>query len=387
MRHTLMQRITVRIVAIVALILAALLILTRRTPALANGQTETSSQRSDSSPASTRPADKARPDRTSPDSHRDSPQLIELKKRWLALSELDPSLATTYAERDKLSEESARTLLCSEDAIELILFLREKNIDNVVESRVEGLFKSDLAAEARQSLVDLPNKPSADSINYRMQLSREAGEGCPPDEFQAFSAALADPICSQEAYFGQQVALAKTDPTGALKATIAELGKGIRSNTSSDSINHLIRALPPQTDFAEIDGLLPHTEPTGPDLSSTYAYTSSGLINQWSKSDPSAAAHHIMEHPDRYPVSKIGTPVGELLTKDLATGIEWIQELPEGPYFDQAASVAITRLIDGGKPQEAHVLASQIGDPELRKSLMKAALGPPPRYTEDTDRE
>jgi hypothetical protein len=384
-----MQRITVRIVAIVALILAALLILTRRTRDRANEQTSPRGSDSASTSTAPRPESKARPARTSPDSHRDSPQLIALKKRWLALKELDPNQATeeSYTERNKLSEESARTLLCSEDAIELILFLREKNIDNVVESRIEKLFKSDLAADARQSLVDLLNKPSADGTNYRMHFSRLAGEGCPPDEFQAFSAALADPICSQEAFFGQQVALAKTDPTGALKATIAEVEKGTRSNTSSDSINRLISALPPQTDFAEIDSLLPHTEPTGPELSSTYAYMSSGLVNQWSKSDPSAAAHHIMEHPDRYPVSKIETPVMEILSKDLATGIEWIQELPEGPYFDQAASVAITRLMDARKPQEAHLLASQIGDPELRRALMKAALGPPPRYEEDNDRK
>jgi len=391
-----MQRTTARIVAIIALILAVLFLFTRRAPDRAHQETNappsaSAPSASSSTSTTTRPADKDRPTRQSSGRRFESPQLIELKKRWLALGEQQPGNVSPEddAARHKLSTESARTLLCSEEAIELLLFLREKGISNYLESRIGDLFKSDLAADARQTLVSLPNKPSTDGTNYRMAFSRIAGEGCPPDEFQAFSAALADPACSQEATFGQYVALAKTDPTGAFKATIAQFGKGIRSR-SGDSISLPIRSLPPQTDFEEIDSLLPDTTSADPDIApfSTRAYLSSGLIAQWSKSDPSSAALHVMEHPDRYPPVTIQTPVMALLTKDLATGIEWIQELPEGPYFDQAASVAIFRLIDEGKPQEAHLLASQIGDPKHRESLMKAALGPPPRYEEsDHDRE
>ncbi|RYD29974.1 MAG: hypothetical protein EOP87_17380, partial [Verrucomicrobiaceae bacterium] len=105
---------------------------------------------------------------------------------------------------------------------------------------------------------------------------------------------------------------------------MAQIAQGIQSSTHNGAITYVLRALPPETDFVQIESILPATE-TEEDFS-PYRHFKTDLIREWSESDPRAAAAHIIEHPDRYPLMYIQTPVMEILSKDLATGIEWIQE-------------------------------------------------------------
>ena len=310
-------------------------------------------------------------------------QLKDLKKRWLLIGEKLPgeNSIDDLMYRNKLSKESARLLLCSEEAIELIKFLEKEQVYNSVETEVEKLFESALAGEARQILVSLPDETSDNGTNYRELLSRPAGRGCPPEEFGEFCSALENPICVQEATFGHNVVLAKTDPIGALTSTLCQIDMRADSRTKNSSLRVLIQALPPGADFEQVDRLIPDSEPEDP--LSPFRGIKSSFVQAWSKVDPTAAAAYFMAHPEKFPVSDIQIPTEEALTRNLESGIEWIQTFPEGPYFDVGAGIAVTLLINNGNPKEAHQLAAQIGNPATRKVTMEAALKPPLRYTEN----
>lgn len=310
-------------------------------------------------------------------------QLADLKKRWLRVGEpLFPGSYTTedLEYRSQLSEESARLLLCSPEAVELLQFLEKEQIYNLVETKIQNLFGGDLAQEARRTLITLPDSFTSDRVNYRDQWSGPAGRGCPPEEFAEFSLALKRPTCVQEAVFGHNIALAQTDPVGAMVLTLAQIEKGAESLTKNSSVRNLIRKLPPGTDFERIDAMLPLREEKDP--RSPFFGLRPGFIISWSKSDPAGAANFIIEHPGRFPVSDITTPVMEVMSKDPAAGIAWIETFPSGPYFNSAAGIGVDHFIRTGMPGEAERLASKISDPKTRKALMEAALRPPEKLTE-----
>lgn len=383
-----MQRITLRTFAVLAIILALVLTITRLTRQDADEETSQLSSQSTSDSFRTA-AEADRKARTSsrsavPGAGLDSRalQLIDLKKRWIRIGEHPPGLNSKDDSmyRAELSKESARLLLCSVEAIELIQFLRKEGILNTVETQIKALFESDLAGEARQTLVSLPDETSVDGTNYRQLWSGPAGKGCPPEQFREFCSTLGDPVSVQEAVFGHNVAMVQTDPIGALTSTLRQIETGVASQTKSSSVRSLIQALPPGTDFEQVEKLL--STFGSDDQDSPFLGFRSGLVRVWAESDPAAAANYLMEHPDRFPTSNITIPAMAALARDLTTGIEWIQSLPDGPYFDAAADVAVTRLRQRGNSKEAHELASQIGDPATRRETMESALMPPRRYSE-----
>jgi hypothetical protein len=308
-------------------------------------------------------------------------QLAQLKERWLGMKDQAPgsTIVDDLIARDQLSKESARLLMCSPEAIQLIQFLETEGIQNTVRSKIEKLFDSDLAEEARQTLVSLPDEASGDGTHYRQEWAGDAGKGCPPEKFDGFCSALGSASSVQAALFGHNIALAKTDPIGALTSTVNQISAGLASANMNSSVDNLLEELPPGTDFEQIDKILA-AQPETP--GSPFVGIRTDFVRAWSNVDPASTVNYLIANADRFPVSDIQIPAGQMLEKDLTRGIEWIQTFPEGPHFDAAVDLAVSLLIDRGNPKEAQQLASQIGNSELREANMRAAAAPPKRYSE-----
>jgi hypothetical protein len=306
----------------------------------------------------------------------ESEDLINLKRQWSELGVVPPDHHTNedLKLRNALSKESARRLMCSADAVRLLEFLDENNILNSVEYEIRVILTSDLGAEARQTLILLPDTPSKDGRNYRERWSFNAGKGCPPEEFDSFCAALGSATCVQEAVFGYNVQLVAEEPIAALESALNQIDKGIETSARIGGLTTLLNEMPTNADFeqvaAKIAGL-DSKEPLSP-----FGGIQSALITRWSQVDPYGAAKYIMDEPDKFKPYNINYPVTEVMNRDLNKGIEWIQAFPDGPYFDAAAEIAVLRLRERGNHREAEILASQIGDPSSRKKYLKEAATP-----------
>ena len=301
-----------------------------------------------------------------------------LKKRWrdLGVRELGPASPEDIAKRRELSVESARLLLCTKEAVDLIRFLESEGIPNHVGDEIGNLFRSDLSIEARKTLIALPDH-FYNGINFRSNWSFEAGRFCPAEELKAFLDALDDPACRQQALFGRNLNLIATDPIMAVTSTLEELENGVESPRRSEALRTLMLSLPPDADFQRIARLLP--TPAHPaDPRSPYHSCLDPLFGSWAKANPKELSSHIMESSNKISPGYIEHPARELLRQDISTGIEWIQTLPDGPHFDAASRVAVEMLREQGYHEAASQLASQIGDPAFRRTMMARALRPLP---------
>ena len=80
--------------------------------------------------------------------------------------------------------------------------------------------------------------------------------------------------------------------------------------------------------------------------------------------DPAAAGNHVLAHPERLGPELMGEIAGAYSYKDAAGLIAWIDQFPEGPYFDEAAASAAVYV--RGRPGIQELIA-KIKDPELRR--------------------
>ena len=188
-------------------------------------------------------------------------QLETLKEKWLELfgetaGERGP--ASRMEERYALAEESAEVLLCSAEVVELIEFLDEKKIYNTVEIAVGQLFDSPQAEKARAALLELPEDLLIYSYSYKEHWSLKAGKGCPADQFAAFHEALACVRCAQEALFGHNRALTRTDTSAAIASTLETLQEGIESRSARSALRDQMGEIPRDADFESIMRLFLH---------------------------------------------------------------------------------------------------------------------------------
>lgn len=216
-----------------------------------------------------------------------------LKKQWLTLNERGEN----YEAAMELSAECARLLLASQESIDLILFLTEQEIGNGISREIQNLFASPHAADARRTLLELPDKQSEDGTNYRERWSGKAGMGCPEAEFEAFHAALGGGPCSQEALFGYYQNRVTVEPVETVRATLNELEKKVDSVTSRAIFSRLIKNLPDSAPFSEIEELLPKHYPNKPEIS--LEGTRMRLFKKWAAVDRQAAFDYLMVNSDR----------------------------------------------------------------------------------------
>ena len=309
-------------------------------------------------------------------------ELERLKVKWMALA---AKHEYSYEESTALGVESAKLLLCSKEAVKLMEFLEQHEISsNSIAYAVGIILKSPEAADARSLLVELPDKPGG----QREDWSDDAGCGCPKEEFEKFYAALKCKRCAQEALFGQNQALIRTDPAAAIKSTLEALESNEPSMYSSYGLRRLFeRDLPAGMDFEALEKLLPNrTEnPAVPEDQLLYHpadWLVDGrqiLFEKWAKTDAAAAAkaaNYVLENPNRCPPALVRTiTLGlasishDVRTNDPAYVLEWVNQFPEGPYLDQAADAA-AGWMGIPYPDEAKQLIARISDPEMRKECL-----------------
>ena len=138
--------------------------------------------------------------------------LQKLKRRWMAGRPIEHMIRPEHV---ALAKESVESLLCSPELVELIEYLLKQpgmgGIEVAINDQVTQLFRSERAAEARQSLISLPGGLTRPDYTYCQRWSFDAGRGCPAEELDSFCMALGKGIMSQSARFGRNVALVKTD--------------------------------------------------------------------------------------------------------------------------------------------------------------------------------
>lgn len=290
--------------------------------------------------------------------------LSKLKQRWMLVGKDIDKNGTPTNEQKALAEESARLLLASHQALELIDFLAANDMKiagYLVRDSVGTLFASSFSADARKALVELTNH--AESAHpYISEWCFGAGLGCEQGEVASFRDQIPAGPYAQEVTFGQNLKLARTNPKEAIMTTLDTLKSGEVSLNQREILKKIMQTLPEDSDFASIEALLPKSK--SQDSPITAGRT--GLFQKWAKKDPAAAANYVMEHTDKLEPRLISEIASVVVKGDKRAGLEWVQTFPEGPYFDAAAGASVPYLYQIWPDQTAQIIAL-IEDPKLKK--------------------
>jgi hypothetical protein len=292
--------------------------------------------------------------------------LEALKQRWLASTPVDYIIR---AEHHALAKESVELLPCTQELVELIEFLQNSphmgGIFVAFDRAVEDLFRSGMAEEARQNLVNLPATAGA----LRASWSLSAGKGCPEEKLADFREALNHPRCSQDAFFGWALTIARTDPARALASSVQEFGRGNGSASAGDIYTRLARESPPGADFAALERLLPVVDKKPGNLHSDANMARHELLRKWAQVDITAAANYVLDNPEHvHPYVMVS--VVEVMARDHPNdAAAWIESIPRGTAYDYAASVTSGYLTETDSALAKQV-ATQIADPKIRGEAM-----------------
>ena len=324
-------------------------------------------------------------------------ELERLKTRWM---EAETGSGIITKEQQKSARETAELLLCGREALELLDFLkssRRTGAANLVRRAISEYLASRDDPEARQLLIELTGDnwvemqlqrrmydplsgSSAASQRYELltEWSKAAGRSCSPETLEDLCRGMKHEECAMEALIGYNTQLMRTDPEAAVRAMVKALQSPIQFPSDEESIKLLFwEELPTDIDFAKLESLIP-TGPAPGDRSPGSDPFNTGrreLFISWAKSDPAAAANHVIAHPDRLGAELMESIVGSYYYKDHSGVAAWVSQFPPGPYFDAAAhSAAIyTRT---STPDETRELVLRIGDPKIREDALKQLAVP-----------
>ncbi|MBC7979726.1 MAG: hypothetical protein H7Y36_04095 [Armatimonadetes bacterium] len=305
----------------------------------------------------------------------ESPALLALKERWKAIA---PSLRTGIItqEHRQLAHDSIETLLCGSETLELIKFMENHELVSgvsLLNNAVSELLRSPRAAEARTSLIVALKEGDVVQTNDNPleQWCYEAGRGCPDDELKQFCAEIENPSFVLSALLGRNLAMADTDARKAVSSTLTLLAeKGNRCGMDGQSLCDQIAKLPSDSDFQEIERLFPVESEED---RTAYSPIWSGygiLFTRWAREDPAAAANYVMANSERVGAEKITVIAATVARGDPLAALDWVQNFPDGAYFDQAAFGVIAYIKDAHL-KEALELAALISDPKLREEAIK----------------
>ena len=296
------------------------------------------------------------PDPEEPVSNRTDPSsratLARFKEKYVILGKGEVRMA----ERVALAEEIANSpMMFTADGLELWKFLQENELSNGgLSELVSRRFYSSNGAEARKLFLEMP-----DSL-LRQQVSQAAGASCPEAEFEAYHAKLlskSKPAAARVLY-GRNLRLAKTDPYTALASAVEQLQEPDPAVRQS-YLSMITSPLAPEAgvDFERLERLLPERD------------TSTGrsdLFRQWGLKDAAEAAEYVMDHPERISPTVMEQIANSILSRyGYQKSLDWVQQFPGGPYFDNAAVGVIGPLMDM-HPDQARELAAQISHPKIR---------------------
>ena len=299
--------------------------------------------------------------------------LERLKDRWLALKSpndatgIDPVI---YEARQALAKESAELLLCSSEAIELLVFLnRNGGGDMLVSAYIKSVLETPKADEALALLAGLPGNLASEASHYPQSWAMHAGLVLPSDKLDGILPKIGNKDVAQEMMIGRNVALSKTDPQAAILSILGIIEDERATANRMDSLKKVMDHLPSGVEYPRILELLPATRAMDEDTPITRALPS--LLGKWAEADPAAAANFLIANPDRNNEYVMGAVVEVVSKNDPWRGVDWVQSFPEGPVFDTAARTA-ARWIAWDHPDEARKLAGMIEDPRLRLEALQS---------------
>lgn len=303
----------------------------------------------------------------------ESADLVKLKERWKAMG---ASLRTRgfTAENQQAARDSVQRLLCGHETLELIKFMKENEIScgvDLINEAVSELLRSPRAAEARASLIGLTEGEMVKmNANPLEEWCYAAGSGCTNEELNQFCAEMTNNRLVVEALLGRNLVIADTDARQALSSSLKLLvDKKNQCQLGSVSLMAQIKKLPLDSDFKEIERLFPvEKEENRTDHSDIWSGYGD-LFRRWAEKDPAAAANFVIESPERAGSDKISIIAGVVARGDPLVALEWVQNFPEGPGFDMAAS-GIISYINDEHPKEALELAALISEPKLREKAI-----------------
>lgn len=326
-------------------------------------------------------------------------ELERLKIVWM---ENDANKGIITEEHQKLARETAGLLLCGREALELVVFLEANErliAADVVRDGISAYLASRDDPEARMMLIEMSGENREEmaalrgdplawktAASQRHQLlaewSKAAGRSCSPETLEELRAGLKDGDFAQEALIGYNSQLMRTDPEAAVTAMVYALqlahSQLMHSPSGAESIKRLFHEeLPPEIDFAKLESLLPAKTTLGDWRPGDDPYRNGReeLFRTWAKTDPAAAANHVIAHPDRLGAELMESIVGAYYYQNPNGVVAWISQFPPGPYFDAAAHSAAI-YARATSPVETRELIMRIGDPEIREDALRRLAVP-----------
>jgi hypothetical protein len=296
-------------------------------------------------------------------------ELARLKKRWLEVKDQAQTNIFT-PELQALAMESAEALLYSNELVRLLEYLDGNDMAYFAEKireRVPALFDSEHGPEARKLLADLTHRPASGELKFILATgSFRAALSVSKEEFEAFRTSLGNEEFAMAASYGWNIQLAKSDPVEAMTSTLLLLNSGVNSYVTQ-ILQQLISNIPEETNFAEIESLLP---PLNSEMNSREIEKGrSRLLVKWAEFDPAAAANFVIGNPERADPSEIKGITMAVMRNNWESGLEWVEHFPPGPYLDYAARAVVVKTYRS-RPEEAQRYAAMIENEELREQSM-----------------
>lgn len=292
-------------------------------------------------------------------------ELEELKRK---LAEYDAKLNGWISPEFKAFVESAvNRLLFTPEMLEMIELTRTKDLklaSTAFDLTLKKLLTDPAATAARRKLIEAVSDPRCATFAARWCLY--AGEGCSKEEFESLAASLSDPVLVSRLEFGRNLTLVQTEPIAAVTSTLAYLKEPAARDFVFEILPEIARKLPPNSDFGEIERLLPAG---GRKPDRELSYVREMLLAGWGASDPAAAANYVIANPERIPPEMMSSVLAYFARAHPAQALDWVQDFPPGPYFDAAASMVIIQIGEN-YPDTAKELAALIADPKSRTEAL-----------------
>ena len=292
--------------------------------------------------------------------------LVRLQKQWLEIWRPDNEMTE---KGHALAEESVRFLLCGEEMVSLMDFLKKNHFGDAViklyfEQAWKSLFKSDLAALARQSLVD------SRANNYRPDWSYYAGSGCSAENVEMFCKALQDSTCQQNAKCGYFATLAERHPKEAVSGIYQEILKDPSGPRVWGSLESAIASISTDARYDEILSTLNNTPSDDNEFNVEFGEMLQNpkkiLFKKWANQNPAEVTNFIFSHQDQYGPETLAWVADAYSERNLKDAVAWLQDLPSGRYFDHAALSVSSRSLPH-YPKQTIELVEMISDPNMKK--------------------
>lgn len=235
-----------------------------------------------------------------------------------------------------------------------------------IELRIGALLRRPEASPNRAAMIQALN-----SSQFQAQANDwcgSIGEGCDSKEFEQFTRELIDKNMVRHLTFGRNQTLVKTDPNTAISSSLGFIeGNGLSTIHVFSALPNIIQELPSEADFPHIEQIL---SDAGTGHKEEMDSMISRLFTKWGEYDPASAANYALSAPDKFPPSLMRGIVSKFTVAHPAEALEWIQNFPVGPYFDEAAFTVISE-IGFAYPDTAEELADLISDPKTKNESMK----------------